>query len=197
MHIDSFLSVQCPFFCLLKMTTWFSLGKNPSWTFCSCDLGGINQLTSYLRSFSRVVRGSTPGEGAYSICLTTVIGSETGDATYVSPIRVNPGAQKDYSCHIIGVRMCKPEPPVVTTCPVVKAKETKKKWSYGGEGQRTDYVIWTSGSSHTWWNFQPLNFPINESFGLGHVSWLAITFSQQISDPHNIAGSFLKGFCIL
>lgn len=69
MHIDSFLSVQCPFFCLLKMTTWFSLGKNPSWNFCSCDLGGMNQLTSYLHSFSRVVRGSTPGEGAYSICL--------------------------------------------------------------------------------------------------------------------------------
>lgn len=57
-----FLSAQCPIFCLLKMTTWFSLGEESLWAFCSCSLGGTNQLTSHTHSFSRVVVWSRPGE---------------------------------------------------------------------------------------------------------------------------------------
>lgn len=74
--------------------------------------------------------------------------SEIGDATYVSPIRVTPRAQKDYSCQLIGVRMCKPKLPGVSTCPVMKTTETKSE-DMEDEEQSTDYVILDPGSSHT------------------------------------------------
>lgn len=191
-----FLSAQCPIFCLLKITTWFSLREESLWAFCPCGLGGTNQLTSYTHSFSRVVRWSRPGEAAYCICLTTLISSEIGDAIYVSPIRVTPRVQKDHSCHLIGVRMCKTKPPGVTVCPVMKTTETKSE-DLEGEDQSIDYVILDPGSSHTWQNFQPLDFLINLSFGLGHISCLAIAFNQQNSFNEILLAHFLKSFCIL
>ena len=84
--------------------------------------------------------------------------------------------------------MCKPEPPGVTACPVIKAIGMKTGDTYR-EGLSLDYVLGSWIQPYLM-EFSTPGLSNKCIFWLGHISWLAIIFNQQVPDEQYLPNHY-------